>query len=157
MKITVYYEDNRDRTTIEVPDEDCEIWVETDYQQRLAASEDKSSVVRRTPQQIMDAECNKPTYNNQQTETRRHVSLEALDPRAIPSPDPKTSKRTCLLRTMTTLPGDRKPCPEQRELLSKVFWERYPAGGYRQSEGVREHALSKRMARIYASSKKSLP
>ena len=37
MKITVYYEDNRDRTTIEVPDEDCEIWVENDYQQRLAA------------------------------------------------------------------------------------------------------------------------
>ena len=36
MKITVYYEDNRDRTTIEVPDEDCEIWVENDYQRRLA-------------------------------------------------------------------------------------------------------------------------
>ena len=27
MKITVYYEDNRDRTTIEVPDEDCEICI----------------------------------------------------------------------------------------------------------------------------------
>ena len=79
MKITVYYEDKRDRTEIEVPDEDCEIWVETDYQQRLAAAEDKSSVARRTPQEIMDAECNRPTYNNQQTETRRHASLEALD------------------------------------------------------------------------------
>lgn len=80
MKITVYYEDNRDRTTIEVPDEDCEIWVENDYQRRLAEAEDKSSVVRRTPQQIMDEDCNRPTYNNQHAETRRHVSLDALDP-----------------------------------------------------------------------------
>ena len=80
MKITVYYEDNRDRTTIEVPDEDCEIWVENDYQQRLAAAEDKASVTRRTPQQIMDEECNKPTYNNEHRETRRHVSFDALDP-----------------------------------------------------------------------------
>ena len=28
MKITVYYEDKNSKTTIEVPDEDCEIWVE---------------------------------------------------------------------------------------------------------------------------------
>ena len=75
MKITVYYEDNRDRTVLDVPDEECEAWVETDYRQRLAAAEDKSSVKRRTPQQIMDEECNKPTNNNEHRETRRHVSF----------------------------------------------------------------------------------
>ena len=63
MKITVYYEDNRDRTTIEIPDEDCEIWVETDYQQRLAAAEGKTPVTRRTPQQIMDEEYSPPVEN----------------------------------------------------------------------------------------------
>lgn len=56
MKITVYYEDKTHATTLEVPDADCEIWVETDYQQRLAAAEDKSTVTRRSPQEIMDEE-----------------------------------------------------------------------------------------------------
>ena len=79
MKITVYYEDKRHPTVLDVPDEDCEIWVEADYQKRLAAVEDKSSVARRTPQEIMDEECNKPTFNSHQRETRRHVSLDALD------------------------------------------------------------------------------
>lgn len=80
MKITVYYEDKTHATTLEVPDADCEIWVETDYQQRLAAAEDKAAVTRRTPQEIMDEECNKPTFNSHQRETRRHVSIDALDP-----------------------------------------------------------------------------
>ena len=80
MKITVYYEDKTCTTTLEVPDADCEIWVETDYQQRLAAAEDKAAVTRRTPQEIMDEECNKPTFNSHQRETRRHVSIDALDP-----------------------------------------------------------------------------
>ena len=80
MKITVYYEDKTCATTLEVPDADCEIWVETDYQQRLAAAEDKAAVTRRTPQEIMDEECNKPTFNSHQRETRRHVSIDALDP-----------------------------------------------------------------------------
>ena len=61
MKITVYYEDNRVRTTIEVPDEDCEIWVESDYQRRLAAAEDGETVYRRTPQEIMDEDFNSTT------------------------------------------------------------------------------------------------
>lgn len=80
MKIYVYYENNRKRTPIEVPDEECAAWVESDYQKRLANATDKSSVIRRTPQKIMDEEFNRPTYNNQHAETRRHVSFDALDP-----------------------------------------------------------------------------
>ena len=124
MKITVYYEDNRDRTTIEVPDEDCEIWVENDYRQRLAVAEDKASVTRRTPQQIMDEECNKPTYNNEHRETRRHVSFDALDPMGDTligeygvdlglGPDGFEFLESAI----------EKLRPRQRELLRKVFWE----------------------------------
>ena len=80
MKITVYYEDNREKTTIEVPDSDCEVMIEEDYRSRLDSAKDKSTVVRRTAQQIIDEECNKPTYNNHHSETRRHVSLDAYDP-----------------------------------------------------------------------------
>lgn len=151
MKIAVYYEDNRDRTTIEVPDEDCEIWVENDYRQRLAVAEDKASVTRRTPQQIMDEECNKPTYNNEHRETRRHVSFDALDPMGDTligedgvdlglGPDGFEFLESAI----------EKLRPRQRELLRKVFWEDIRQVEIARAEGVGEHVISKRMARIYA-------
>ena len=151
MKITVYYEDNRDRTTIEVPDEDCEIWVENDYRQRLAVAEDKASVTRRTPQQIMDEECDKPTYNNEHRETRRHVSFDALDPMGDTligedgvdlglGPDGFEYLERAI----------EKLRPRQRELLRKVFWEDIRQVEIARAEGVEEHVISKRMARIYA-------
>ncbi len=80
MKITVYYEDKNHPTILDVPDADCEIWIEDDYQRRLSAAEDKSTVTRRTAQEIMDEDYNKPTFNSNQSETRRHVHLDALDP-----------------------------------------------------------------------------
>ena len=79
MKITVYYEDKNHPLILDVPDNDCEIWIENDYRQRLSRAQDKASVTRRTAQEIMDEECNKPTFNSHQRETRRHVSLDALD------------------------------------------------------------------------------
>lgn len=148
MKITVYYEDNRKRTTIEVPDEDCEIWVETDYQRRLAAAEDKSSVMRRTAQQIMDEECNRPTYNVQHKETRRHVSLEALDPMGdtligMEDVELDEDEYAELYKAMQSL------APQQRELLRKVFWEMVKEADIARADGVHRSAVSMRMSRIY--------
>ena len=157
MIITVYYENKYDRSEIEVPDEDCEIWVETDYRQRLAAAEDKASVTRRTPQEIMDEECNRPTYNNQQTETRRHVALEALDPEGdhlAGSQDVEADFReedfAELYRAIEKLR------PQQRDLIRKVFWEDMKQIEIARAEGVNESAISWRMARIYARLKKYL-
>ena len=151
MKITVYYEDKNHTTTLEVPDTDCEVWVETDYQQRLAAAEDKSTVTRRSPQEIMDEECNRPTYNNQQTETRRHASLEALNLDGnylVGSEDIETDlfdeDYTELYRAIESLK------PRQKELIRKVFWEDFRQVEIARLEGVEEHVISKRMARIYS-------
>ena len=157
MKITVYYEDNRDRTVLEVPDEECEAWVETDYRQRLAAAEDKSSVKRRTPQQIMDEECNKPTYNNQQRETRRHVSLDALDPlgdtivgtedvEADFGEDEYSDLRAAIAGLL----------PEQQELLKKMFWEGCTQAEIGCEMGIHRTSVEGRMRRIYARLKKYL-
>ncbi len=157
MKITVYYEDKYDRTEIEVPDEDCEIWVETDYQQRLAAAEDKSSVTRRTPQEIMDAECNRPTYNNQQTETRRHVCLEALDPEGNHLAGAEDVETDLFDEDYAELyRAIEKLRPQQLELLRKVFWEEMKQRDIGKAEGVDESAVSRRMARIYARLRKQL-
>ena len=157
MKITVYYEDKYNRSEIEVPDEDCEIWVETDYRQRLAAAEDKASVTRRTPQEIMDEECNRPTYNNQQTETRRHVALEALDPEGDHLADSQDVEADFREEDFAELyRAIEKLRPQQRDLIRKVFWEDMKQIEIARAEGVNESAISWRMARIYARLKKYL-
>ena len=150
MKIKVYYEDNRDITILEVPDEECEIWVETDYQLRLAAAEDKSSVRRRTPQQIMDEECNRPTYNNHKKETRRHVSLEALDPMGdtlVGTEDVETLLG--IDETSALYEAIRMLDPRQRELVRQVHGEGISQTEIARREGVTEAAISRRMSRIY--------
>lgn len=80
MKIRIYHERKDEAIVLEVPDEECEIMVENDYRRCLGLAEDKSSVQRRTAQEIMDEDFNKPTFNKNQAETRRHVLLSALDP-----------------------------------------------------------------------------
>ena len=157
MKITVYYEDKTCTTTLEVPDADCEIWVETDYQQRLAAAEDKAAVTRRTPQEIMDEECNKPTFNSHQRETRRHVSIDALDPQG------DTLQGTADVETglfdddyAELYRAIEKLRPQQKELLRKVFWEDMKQRDIGKSEGVDESAVSHRLLRSYARLKKRM-
>ena len=157
MKITVYYEDKYDRSEIEVPDEDCEIWVETDYRQRLAAAEDKTSVTRRTPQQIMDEECNRPTYNNHQTETRRHVAIEALDPEGEHLAGAMDVEMDFREEDFAELyRAIEKLRPQQKDLIKKVFWEDIKQIEIARAEGVDESAISWRMARIYARLRKYL-
>ncbi len=157
MIITVYYEDNRDRTTIEVPDEDCEIWVENDYQQRLAAAEDKASVTRRTPQQIMDEECNRPTYNNHHAETRRHVSLDTLDPQGDTLPGAGDIETELLKNDYAELyRAIDELLPQQKELLLKVFWQEIQQLSIAQEEGVSKQALTNRLNKIYAALRKKL-
>lgn len=157
MKITVYYEDKNHPTTIDVPDEDCEIWIEDDYQRRLSAAEDKSSVTRRTAQEIMDEDYNKPTFNSHQRETRRHVSLDALDPcgdTLVGSSDVEASvceeDYSDLHRAISRLK------PKQRDLIKKVFWEDIKQVEVAKAEGVSEAAIAQRMAVIYKRLKKFL-
>lgn len=69
MKISIKYENTNENKppvsmTIEVPDEDCTLMIEVDYQNRLEEETDKESVKRRNIQEIMDEHFNKPLYNN---------------------------------------------------------------------------------------------
>ena len=158
MKITVYYEDKNRPTTIDVPDEDCEIWIEDDYQRRLSAAEDKSSVIRRTAQEIMDEDYNKPTFNSHQKETRRHVSMDALDPE-----DKHLTESRDILQELIMREGYeelyaaiRKLQPQQQELLHQIFWEGVKQKEIAARDGVSERAITGRMKKIYAALKKSL-
>lgn len=157
MQIKVTYEDKNNPTILDVSAAECEIWIETDYRHRLSAAEDKSSVTRRTAQEIIDEDFNKPTFNSHQRETRRHVSLDALDPRGdtlVGSSD--VESEVCrddyanLRRAISRLK------PKQRDLIKKVFWEDIRQVEIAKAEGVSESAIAQRMAVIYARLKKFL-
>jgi RNA polymerase sigma factor (sigma-70 family) len=62
MKIIIRYNDKL--TNLEVPDEDFTLMIDADYEDRLSTAEDKETVVRRSPQEIMDERFNRPEYNN---------------------------------------------------------------------------------------------
>lgn len=158
MKITLYYEDKLHPTVLEVPEEECTVMVETDYRQRLDEAEDKTTVKRRTAQEILDAEVNAPTFRRNRTETRRHVhlSVDALDRRrADAMPDVPTDllgeDYSELHRAIAQLR------PQQRELLRRVFWEGVRQAEIARQEGVLESTISERMRRIYQRLRKFLP
>lgn len=158
MKITLYYEDKFHPTVLDVPDEECTVMVEADYQERLDAVEDKTSVKRRTAQEILDAEVNAPTFCRNRTETRRHVHLFADDL------DCHTA--TAMPDVPTALLGEdyselhhaiAQLRPQQRELLRRVFWEGMRQAEIARQEGVLESTISERMRRIYQRLRKFLP
>ena len=155
MKIYVYYEDKNKKTYLDVPDDECSIMIQTDYEKRLLEAEDGEEVLPRTVQEIMDEEINKPTFNNNQTETRRHCSLDAMQEAGmdlsseddIALPDEKYAELRAAIAQLK---------PEQQELLRKVFNEEIKQVDIAKSESVGKTAIENRMIRIYSRLKKLL-
>ena len=161
MKIRMYYESKLDRDVIvlDVPDEECEVMIENDYRQRLekARPEDRDSVRRRDAQTIIDEECNKPTYNNHHAETRRHVSLDALDPAGK-----HISDGTDLSDLFNEVDSDelrmaiRYLKPKQRDLIQKIFWRNISLTEIARSKGVSVQAVHDELQYIFRRLKKIL-
>lgn len=76
MKIKMYYEDKFHPTVLEVPDEECSMMVETDYQQRLEEAEDKSQVIRRSVQEIIDEDFSKPISGQESCRNKSYQRLQ---------------------------------------------------------------------------------
>lgn len=62
MKIKIQFENKV--TYLEVPDEDCTVMIDADYQDRLLNANDKDAISRRSIQEIMDERFNRSDYNN---------------------------------------------------------------------------------------------
>ena len=158
MKIALYYEDKLHPTVLEVPEEECTVMVEADYQERLDAAEDKTSVKRRTAQEILDAEVNAPTFRRNRTETRRHIHLSVDDldrRRADAMPDVPTALLGADYSELHHAIVQLRP--QQQELLRRVFWEGVRQSEIARQEGVLESTISERMRRIYQRLRKFLP
>lgn len=158
MKIRIYHERKDEAIVLDVPDGECEIMVENDYRQRLDAAADKSSVQRRTAQEIMDEDFNKPTFNKNQAETRRHVLLSALDPeeRYFANEMDVLSEIIREERYEELRNAVEKLEPQQKELIRRIFWEDEKQADIAREQNVSKPALVGRMKRIYAALKKIL-
>ena len=158
MKISVYCERKDCAAVLEVPATECERWEERDYQRRLAAADDKSSVQRRSAQQIMDEDFNKPSFNRNQTETRRHVLLSALDPeeRYFSGEDDIQAGLLIKEEYAELHRALEKLTQSQQELIRRVFWEETKQVEIAREQNVTESAIARRMERIYSALKKLL-
>lgn len=154
MKIRISYEDRYHPTFIEVPEDECELWVEQDYRRRLDTAADKKTVHRRTPQQIMDEECNQTTFNNEHAETRRHVSFDALDPKGDTLMGDSDVKLTPRAEYADLYYAIDQLSDQQKALLQKVFWEKTKKMDIAKAEESTCPAISMRLARIYSRLKK---
>lgn len=81
MKINIKYENANENKppvsiTIEVPDEDCTLMIEADYQNRFEEEADRENVKRRNVQEIMDEQFNKPLYNSWHREHRHRGQIQ---------------------------------------------------------------------------------
>ena len=158
MKIALYYEDKFHPTILEVSEEECTVMVEADYQERLDTAEDRTTVKRRTAQEILDAEVNAPTFRRNRTETRRHVHLSVDDLDGLRA-DAMLDVPTALLGADYSVlhHAIEQLRPQQRELLRRVFWEGVRQAEIARQEGVLESTISERMRRIYQRLRKFLP
>ena len=155
MIVKLYYEKKTETTEIEVSDEECSLMIQTDYEMRLRNAKDGEEVLPRSVQEILDEEINKPTFNSNQTETRRHCSLDAMQEAGmdlsneddIELPDEKYAELRAAIAQLK---------PEQQELLRKVFYEEIKQVDIAKSEGVKKASIESRLNTIYKKIRKHI-
>ena len=155
MIVKLYYEKKTETTEIEVSDEECSLMIQTDYEMRLRNAKDGEEVLPRSVQEILDEEINKPTFNSNQTETRRHCSLDVMQEAGmdlsneddIELPDEKYAELRAAIAQLK---------PEQQELLRKVFYEEIKQVDIAKSEGVKKASIESRLYTIYKKIRKHI-
>jgi len=151
MKISLYYESNykKDYTWIDVPEEEFAVMIERDYRDRLARAKDGETVERRTPQEILD-ETSRGIYNNEHSEKRRHVSLEAYNKNgnALEAQD-NVEEEVCRIDYTDLYEELKKLPPAQQELIRKVYWNGISQTRIAEDENMSRKAINNRLARIY--------
>jgi len=87
-------------------------------------------------------------YNNNQTETRRHASLDAFNQAEtlIPSGEDIPAEYEARERFAALNATIEKLKPEHRDVIRAVYFRGVPVGDYAKREGVSQPAISQRLA-----------
>ena len=96
--------------------------------------------------------------NNDQKETRRHVSLDGMDYEgelfvSAEDTEGETERREDMARLYSAMEA---LSPSQRELVEKVYFEERKITDIAREEGVSEAAIRNRLKKIYSRLKKFL-
>lgn len=179
MKIRILY-DNKP-TYMEVPDEDFTVMIDVDYEDRLSSPEDKETMTRRSPQEIMNERFNKPEYNNWRKFDRH--SATTTTPRRLDGKrgrikvsddfDSENEKKNTIDLYPDTLDEEfrekqaeydcvcdiiRKTLkPNQAELIIAIYLDGIPVTEYAEREGVHKSAISHRLETAKKNFKKVFP
>ncbi|BAH07414.1 hypothetical protein CKR_2363 [Clostridium kluyveri NBRC 12016] len=167
MKIRIMY-DNKP-TYLEVPDEDCTVMIDMDYEDRLSCAEDKETVTRRSPQEIMDERFNKPEYNNWH-KFDRHRGMPKKPFRKDDESEDATDHMDYFPDNTDEVARDKKEEYEyiceiirknlkekQAELLIAIFLDGVSVTEYAEREGVSKSAISHRLDTAKKNFKKVFP
>ena len=122
MKIRIMY-DNKS-TYLEVPDEDCTVMIDMDYEDRLFCAEDKETVTRRSPQEIMDERFNKPEYNNWHKLDRHSAATtppKKLNGKRVESGLPELSMQSFAMRSLREMSFFKRPIPTADLLVIPIM------------------------------------
>ena len=97
-------------------------------------------------------------YNNEQKETRRHVSLDGMDYEgelfaSAEDTEGEAERREDMARLFSAM---EVLSPSQRELVKKVYFEERTFASIAREEGVGESAIRDRMKRIHKKLEKNL-
>lgn len=97
-------------------------------------------------------------YNNDHSETRRHVSLDGMDYEGeLFAADSDTAEQAALNMELETLRRAMGALsPRQRDLVRKVFFEGRSIASIAREEKVDESSVRERLRRIYKKVKKFL-
>lgn len=167
MKIRILY-DNKP-TYLEVPDEDCSVMIDADYEDRITSAEDKETVTRRSVQEIMEEHFNKPEYNNWHKFDRHygipkkpfHKNDEAEDDTDHMDYFPDKSYEAAIQRKEESeyirdiIRNTLKE--KQAELLIAIVLDGVSVTEYAEREGVSVSAISHRMETAIKNLKKVFP
>ena len=151
MQIRIRY-DNQFQA-VEVSESECESMIRTDYEERLAAAADPSSVQRRSVQDIVDELFNKPECNNYKQEHRYTLSLDARVYEGEDYIDPTVDiQGDCDRETLIDglYAAIRELEPQQRDLVVRVFFNNERPADIAKELGVTKQAIDNRLNRIFA-------
>lgn len=104
------------------------------------------------------SELDRVDYNNNQRETRRHASLEAinLDDSLLPSEASTESDVLSILDQEQVQMAITQLMPQQQALINRVYTEHQTIASIAKAEGVNEAAIRNRLKKIYGHLKKVL-
>ncbi len=151
MKIKIRYD--YQYQTVEVTEAECEKMIRADYEERLSAAADPSTVQPRTMQEIMDERFNKPEYNSIHQYRANTTGLEGLDCDSRAFIDPSIDVESDyeaeeLLQAIREVLCTLKP--SQQELVRRVYFNNERPANLAREFGITKQSMNDRLNTIYA-------